>query len=145
LLPRHEALRDISVDLFRSNIFAHSKLNPRIVDGACDLVTSDRTGADLDGDMFSKTVNMFHDMHVYTKHFEPRLMELSQEYVIKWADEEAEKPLPEYMKSSRALMDREMSRVAKFGLPNTTRRDLLTLLEDHLISRVETDQSRRVG
>jgi cullin-4 len=87
--------------------------------------------------MFSKTVNMFHDMQVYTKHFEPRLMELSQEYIVKWADEEAEKPLAEYIKSARALMDREMSRVAKYGLPNTTKRELLTLLEDHLISRKE--------
>jgi cullin-4 len=88
--------------------------------------------------MFSKTVNMFHDLQVYTKHFEPRLLELSQEFVVKWADEEAEKPLPEYTKSARALMDRELSRVAKFGLPNTTRRDLLTLLEDHLISKRES-------
>jgi cullin-4 len=64
-------------------------------------------------------------------------MEVSQEYVVKWADEEAEKTLPEFVKSGRALMDREMSRVAKFGLPNTTKRDLLTLLEDHLISRKE--------
>jgi cullin-4 len=135
LLPRHESLRELSVELFRANIFAHSKLNPRIVDGACDLVATDRTGGDLDTDMFSKTVNMFHDLQVYTKHFEPRLMEISQEYVMKWADEEAEKPLPEYVRSSQALMDREMSRVAKFGLPNTTKRDLLTLLEDHLISR----------
>jgi cullin-4 len=87
--------------------------------------------------MFSKTVNMFHDMQVYTKHFEPRLMELSQEYIVKWADEEAEKPLAEYIKSAKALMDRELSRVAKFGLPNTTKRELLTLLEDHLISRKE--------
>lgn len=88
--------------------------------------------------MFSKTVNMFHDLQVYTKHFEPRLMELSQTFVMTWADEEAEKPLPEYTKSAKALMDREMSRVAKFGLPNTTRRDLLTLLEGHLISRKES-------
>jgi len=137
LLPRHESLREISVDLFRSIIFAHSKLNPRIVDGACDLVAADRAGGELESDMFAKTVNMFHDMQVYTKHFEPRLMEVSQEYVVKWADEEAEKPLPEYVKSGRALMDREMARVARFGLPNTTKRDLLMLLEDHLISRKE--------
>lgn len=135
LLPRHESLRDISIELFRSNVFVHSKLNPRIVDGACDLVTTDRTGGELDTDMFSKTVNMFHHLQVYTKHFEPRLMEISQEYVMKWADEEVEKPLPEYVRNSRALMDREMLRVAKFGLPNTTKRELLTLLEDHVISR----------
>ena len=137
LLPRHESLGDISIDLFRSVIFAHSKLNPRIVDGACHLVTADRTEGHLDSDMFSKTVNMFHDMHVYTTHFEPRLMELSQEYLMKWADHEADRSLAEFVRSARALMDREMLRVAKFGLPNTTKRDLLTLLEDHLISRKE--------
>jgi cullin-4 len=136
LLPRHESLRYISVGLFRSIIFAHAKLNPRIVDGACDLVAADRTGGDLDSDMFRKTVDMFHDMHVYTEHFEPRLLELSQEYVMKWADAESEqKSLPEYVRSSRALMDREMQRADMYRLPNTTKRDLLTLLEDHLVSR----------
>lgn len=135
LLPRHDSLRDISIHLFRSNIFSHPKLHERILDGACDLVGADRTGGELDGDMFAKTVSMFHDLQVYTKHFEPRLMELSQDFVMKWADEEAEKPLPEYIKSAKSLTEREMLRVAKFGLPNTTRRDLLTLLEDHLVSR----------
>jgi cullin-4 len=138
LLPRHESLRDISIGLFRSIIFEHAKLNPRIVDGACDLVAVDRIGGDLDSDMFKKTVDMFHDMHVYTQHFEPRLLELSQEYVMKWADAESEqKSLPEYVRSARALMDREMQRADMYRLPNTTKRDLLTLLEDHLISRKE--------
>ncbi|KAJ4331677.1 hypothetical protein N0V87_008956 [Didymella glomerata] len=138
LLPRHESLRDISIGLFRSIIFEHAKLNPRIVDGACDLVAADRTGGELDSDMFKKTVDMFHDMNVYTQHFEPRLLELSQEYVVKWADAESEqKSLPEYVRSARALMDREMQRADLYRLPNTTKRDLLTLLEDHLISRKE--------
>jgi cullin-4 len=139
LLPRHESLREICISLFRSIIFEHDKLNPRIVDGACDLVATDRTGGDLDSEMFSKTVNMFHDMQVYTLHFEPRLMEISQEYIVKWADtESAEKSLPEYVRNSRALMDREMKRVEMFSLPNTTKRELLTLLEDHLIMKKES-------
>ena len=138
LLPRHESLRDISIGLFRSVIFEHAKLNPRIIDGACDLVAADRAGGDLDSDTFKKTVDTFHDMHVYTQHFEPRLLELSQEYAMKWADAESEqKSLPEYVRSARALMDREMQRADTYRLPNTTKRDLLTLLEDHLISRKE--------
>lgn len=139
LLPRHESLREISINLFRTIIFDHAKLNKRIVDGACDLVATDRTGNDLDSEMFSKTVNMFHEMQVYTKEFEPRLMEFSQEFVKNWADTEStEKSLPEYVRSARALMDREMKRVELFSLPNTTKRELLTLLEDHLISRKES-------
>ncbi|KAJ4990870.1 ubiquitin ligase subunit [Stagonosporopsis vannaccii] len=138
LLPRHESLREISIGLFRSIIFEHAKLNPRIVDGACDLVAADRTGSDLDSDLFKKTIDMFHDMHVYTEHFEPRLLEFSQEYIMKWADSESEqKSLPEYVRNAGELMDREMQRVDLYMLPNTTKRDLLTLLEDHLISRKE--------
>lgn len=89
--------------------------------------------------MFSKTINMFHDMQVYTRHFEPRLMEVSQEYIVKWADTaSSEKSLPDYVRSARALMDRELKRVEMFSLPNTTKRELLTLLEDHLISKKES-------
>ena len=80
----------------------------------------------------------FHDMQVYTRHFEPQMLEFSQEYIMKWADTESiEKALPEYVRSSRALLDREIKRVEMFSLPNTTKRDLLTLLEDLLISRKE--------
>ncbi|KAL6702853.1 hypothetical protein ACN47E_000880 [Coniothyrium glycines] len=139
LLPRHESLRELCINLFRYWIFESAQLNKRIVDGACDLVAADRTGSDLDSVVFSKTVNMFHDMQVYTKEFEPRLMEFSQEYVMKWADvQSSEKSLPEYVRSVRSLMDREMKRVEMFSLPNTTKRELLTLLEDHLISRKES-------
>jgi cullin-4 len=66
-------------------------------------------------------------------------MEVSQEYVVKWADSESsEKSLPEYVRNARALMDREMKRVDMFNLPNTTKRELLTLFEDHLISKKES-------
>ncbi|CAI6341224.1 unnamed protein product [Periconia digitata] len=138
LLPRQESLRDIAVDLFRTSIFDHAKLNRKIVDGACDLIAVDRAGDVLDRDMFSKAISMFHDIRVYTNHFEPRMLELSQTYVVHWSDTaSAEKSLPEYVKSAIALMESELARVSMFRLDGTTRRDLLTLLEDHLISKKE--------
>lgn len=67
------------------------------------------------------------------------MLEYSQEYIMKWAnDESAEKSLPDYARNAKALMEREMDRVDMFSLPNTTKRDLLTLLEDQLISRKES-------
>jgi len=136
-------LHDISVDLFRSIIFEHSRLNPRIVDGACDLIAVDRAGEDLDREIFSKAISMFHDMVVYTKYFEPRMLELSQKYVLEWADTtSAEKSLSGYVKAAQALMKNEIERVEKFGLNGSTKRDLLTLLEDHLISRKESRLSK---
>jgi hypothetical protein len=89
--------------------------------------------------MFSKAIKMFHEMQVYTKHFEPRMLDLSQTYVKEWSDEATmQKTLPEYVKSALALMKSEMARVELFRLDGSTRRDLLTLLEDHLISRKES-------
>ncbi|KAF1971004.1 Cullin-domain-containing protein [Bimuria novae-zelandiae CBS 107.79] len=139
LLPKQESLRDITVKLFRSIIFEHAKLNLRIVDGACDLIAIDRAGEDLDREMFSKAVAMFHEMQVYTQHFEPRMLEFSQTYVKESADKQsAEQSLPEYVKSAQSLMKSEIARVEVFRLDGSTKRDLLTLLEDHLISRKQT-------
>lgn len=138
LLPRHESLYDISIDIFRTAIFDDAKLNQRIVDGACDLIAVDRAGEDLDREMFSKAIKMFHDIKVYTKHFEPRMLELSQEYVVDWSHKaDAEDSLPKLVKDAVALMKSEMTRVETFRLDASTKRDLLTLLEDHLVSKKE--------
>lgn len=142
LLPKQDSLRDITVKLFRSIIFEHEKLNPRIVDGACDLIAIDRVSGNLDREMFSKAVTMFHEMQVYTNHFEPRMLEHSQTFVKEFADREsAEQNLPAYVKNAQSLMRNEIARVEIFRLDGSTKRDLLTLLEDHLISRKQTKLS----
>lgn len=131
------------VSLFRTQIFEHPKLHRRIVDGACELISIDRAGEDLDSQMFKATIKMFHDMQVYTKYFEPRMLEFSQTYILEWADRESEqKSLADYVKEARDLMKSEMLRVEMFSLDASTRRDLLTLLEDHLISRKEKRLSK---
>lgn len=139
LLPKQDSLHDIAIGLFRSIIFEHPKLNQHIVDGACDLIATDRGGKDLDRETFEKTIKMFHEMLVYTKYFEPRMLEFSQRFVMDWSDTQStEKSLADYVRASGALMKSELERVDMFGLDRSTRRDLLTLLEDHLISRKES-------
>jgi cullin-4 len=64
------------------------------------------------------------------------MLEFSQTYVKEWSDAASgEMTLAEYVKSALALMKNEMARVDIFSLDGSTRRDLLTLLEDHIISR----------
>ena len=90
----------------------------------------------MDKDAFDKAVSMFQDMHIYTKAFEPRLLHLSQQYMLSWADRESStQTLGGYVKAVRTLMEKEMSRVDLFRLPGSTRRDLLMLMEDLLITR----------
>jgi cullin-4 len=144
LLPKQDSLHDMAVDLFRSNIFEHVKLNGRIVDGACDLIAADRQGKNLDRETFEKTVKMFYELQVYTRHFEPRMLALSQEYVAEWSDRKsAEMSLADYVKAAQTLMESEKARVDLFGLDWSTKRSLITLLEDHLIARKEARLSNQ--
>jgi cullin-4 len=144
LLPKQDSLHDMAVDLFRSNIFEHVKLNGRIVDGACDLITADRQGKNLDRETFEKTVKMFYELQVYTRHFEPRMLALSQEYVAEWSDRKsAEMSLADYVKAAQTLVESEKARVDLFGLDWSTKRSLITLLEDHLIARKEARLSNQ--
>ena len=129
-------LQDVCVQNFRDIIFNNDTLKSKTVDGACDLVEADRTGQELDTATFRQAIDMFHVLATYTSSFEPRLGALSQRFIMQWADREAsERTVPEYVKASEDLMAKEMTRCELFGLDSTTRRDILALLEDHLVQR----------
>ncbi|KAF1994351.1 cullin-4B [Amniculicola lignicola CBS 123094] len=139
LKPQSKTLDIITTDIFREIIFHHARLRPKIVNGACELVATYRAGKELETELFANAVKMFNELQVYTKFFEPRMLELSQTYALEWADSAiAEKRLDSYVKAAKDLMDKELARVKTFELPKSTKRDLVTLLEDHLISRQES-------
>lgn len=136
LLPERRSLRGLAIELFKEGIFRDAELEVHIIDGACELISVDREGKDMDRETFQKAIDMFHDLGVYTKSFEPRMLQLSQEYIEAWAEREStQRELATYVNEAMELIDKEMERVQKFNLDGSTRRDLLTLLEDLLISR----------
>lgn len=136
------SIQDMAVAQFRSIIFEDAKLRSRIVDGTCDLVASDRAGEQLDHTTFRDAISMFHDLSTYTTIFEPRFLELSQSYTMRWVETAvAEKSLADYVRSAVGLAEKEKQRCEIFGLDTTTRRDLVTILEDHLVQR----QQDRLG
>lgn len=130
------SLHDVTIKIFRDAIFEDQKLKPRIVDGACDMISADRSGKDLDRSLLRHAVTMFHEIATYTNAFEPRMLGFAQQYVVDWADQlSAEKALPEYVNEAVNFMTKEIERCDLFGLDQSTRRDLLALLEDHIIER----------
>lgn len=138
LLQQHRSLQDMAIELFRDIIFYDPHLQTKIIGGACDLVATYRQGDNVEESTFRDAIKMFHELSTYSGTFEPRMLELSQSYIIDWTEQTSvEMSLPGYVKASVELMDREMARCEMFGLDATTRRDLLTLLEDHIISRKE--------
>jgi cullin-4 len=131
------SLTDLTPKLFREIVFNHGSLKPHIVEGACDLVATERqqqSGADQD--LFKRAVDMFHELTVYTASFEPRFLGHSQEFVDHWSTEtSSQKSVPEYVALADECIKKEMDRCDDFALSPSTRRDLLSLLEQHMIVR----------
>lgn len=132
-------LNDLTPKLFREIVFSNESLKSHIVEGACDLVATERqqkSGADQD--LFRRAVEMFHELTVYTASFEPRFLGHSQEFVDQWSTETSqEKTVPEYVTLAGECITKEMNRCEDFALSLSTRRDLLSLLEQHMIVRRE--------
>ncbi|KAK4630878.1 Cullin-4B [Fulvia fulva] len=126
---------------FRQAVISNEGLKSKIVDGACDLVAADRTQTQaLDQDLFQQTVDMLHALGTYTSSFESRFLGLSQQYIDEWSNTMiGEKSIPQYIALSEDLIAKEMKRCEDFQMDSSTRRDLLTLLEDHLVEQKETD------
>lgn len=126
---------------FRNHIFMGEQLRPRILQGACDLVGSDRQ-SDQDAHsetVFREAIKMFHALTVYTKFFEPRLMVDSEQYYLSWAhDSVATSDLIGYVEDCDSLMVRELSRCDAYGLDQTTKKGLETYLEDILVDQRQT-------
>ena len=137
-------LSELTPQLFREIVFSNSSLKDHIIEGACALVAADRTqkkGLDGGGEnLFKQAVDMFHELSTYTSSFEPRFLALTQQYIAEWSDETIlNERIPEYVSLADQTIAKEMNRCEDFALDSSTRRDLLALLEDHLIQRKETD------
>ena len=81
-------------------------------------------------------IDCFHELVVYTEHFEPRLLEFSQNFMLTWSERAVqEKSLRDYVAASFDLIERERQRCVAFNLDSSTRRALMTLTEHYLIEQ----------
>ncbi|KIW00071.1 hypothetical protein, variant [Verruconis gallopava] len=139
LLPnKRPTIRDMSVSLFRDAIFDDKLLRPKIIGGFCDFLASDRRGSGAGQTRLAQqAVAMFNALGVYTQAVEPSLLKESQAFVREWADSAVKtKDLGTYLRDAERLMDAELLRCDMLGLEvKSTKRDLLALLEHHLIER----------
>lgn len=134
-------LESYTPQLFRKVVFRHEALQSKIVNGACDMVAADRSRAQaLDQDLFRQTIDMFHALQVYTTSFEPRYLAISQRFVAEESNLViGEKSVPQYVVWAEDVIAKEMRRCEDFDLDTSTRRELLTLLENHIVQDKETD------
>ncbi len=142
LLPSSKpTLSEFTPQLFREVVFNDQVLKDPTIEGACALVAADRTQSlGFNQELFKQAVDMFHELSTYTATFEPRFLALTQDYIATLSDEMiVEKSVPGYVALADQTIAKEMARCENFALDTSTRRDLLALLEDHLIQLKDTD------
>lgn len=135
------SIDEMGVNDFRTNIFMPQQLKTKILQGACDLISADRSGNEeaRNDSLFRDAIKMFHSLAVYTKFFEPELMSNSEQYYVSWAESTVSTTdLAGYVESCVKLIDQELRRCDKFGLDQTTKKALEQYLEDILVDQRQT-------
>ncbi|KAL2048138.1 hypothetical protein N7G274_000049 [Stereocaulon virgatum] len=136
--PIHPAIDEMGTNEFRNNIFSATQLKPKILQGACDLLSADRQDNQeaRNEALFCDAIKMFHSLTVYQKFFEPRLMMESEQYFLTWARGAVDATdLTEYVGACGKLFEQELRRCDLYGLDQTTKKGLETYLEDILVEQ----------
>ncbi|KAJ6119617.1 hypothetical protein N7523_003897 [Penicillium sp. IBT 18751x] len=135
-------IREMGLIQFRSYIFADRSLKPKILQGACDLITADRGGEGggmPDPALLRASIDLFHNLDVYSSDFEPLFINETEKFVATWAQQEAEGDLASYVANSHGLIEREIERCALFSFNQSTKQKLSELLDRVLVSEQEDD------
>lgn len=136
--PSQPSIDDYGVALFRDNVFSDGVLKPKILQGACTMVSNDRREGSGEGfvpTLFKEAIEMFHTLAVYTKSFEPQLLTESQEFFREWGiKKSSELSLGEYVKQCHALFKSEIQRCDSFTLDESTKRNLNIKMENYLVT-----------
>ncbi|KAJ5218748.1 uncharacterized protein N7498_000847 [Penicillium cinerascens] len=133
-------IQEMGLIQFRSYIFADRSLKPKVLQGACDLITADRVveGCGIpDPALLRASVDLFHNLDVYNSDFEPLFINETERFVASWAQREVAGYLASYVENSHGLIERELERCALFSLNQSTKQKLSELLDRVLISEQE--------
>ncbi|KAI9671316.1 MAG: hypothetical protein M1831_004225 [Alyxoria varia] len=134
------SLYDTSIGNFRRLIVEDKVLVEKVINGTYALLLADRNRTNPQPELFKDAVAMFHALSIYSSHFEPKMLNYSQKYILEWADYQCgEKELPEYVSACNDFIEKERVRCKIFNLDDKTSRELLQLLEANLIERKQDD------
>ena len=135
------SIEELGFNLFREFVFRNAELKPKVLNGACQLLSSDRqhgSGFGFDPKLLHEVVSMFHTLSVYTTDFEPKLLGESQTFFRGWVFTKISTlKLAEYVDQCHALIKSEVERCELFALSETTKRDLVSQIEVFLIVEQE--------
>ena len=131
---------EMGVHEFYTYIFCNNDFQPKVLQGACDLVRSERTAPrnPCDERLLREAVEMFHILPVYGSCFEPKLLADSQKFYSSWAEQTvASTDLAAYVEMCDKIMNEETRHCEAWGLDATTKKELGRYLEEILIEERE--------
>ncbi|KAI2789890.1 hypothetical protein POX_d05389 [Penicillium oxalicum] len=133
-------IQEMGLIQFRTYVFADSNLKPKILRGACDLITADR-GAETrtahDATLLRDAIELFHHLDVYNSDFEPLFITSSHNFITSWAQRESTGALSSFVENSQRLIEREVERCGLFALNRSTKQKLAELLDEILVGEHE--------
>jgi cullin 4 len=137
-IPPQTPLKDMTINLFLQGVIADPTIRDRTLHFTTDIISQARHGLDFDADLCQSAIQLFIDLGLYSDVLEPLILSESQSYVAEWAAERsAEGDLRDYLKSVTGLFDSELLRADQLLLSSTTKRSLLTILENGAIRACE--------
>ena len=134
----HPSIDEMGTNEFRKHVFSAPQLQPKILQGACDLVRADRQNNQQARNerLFRNGIRMFHSLTVYQMYFEPQLLAESEDYFIFWAETTVTcNDLAGYVEMCGKLIEEELHRCDLYGLDQTTKKELEQYLEDVLVDQ----------
>jgi cullin 4 len=138
LLSQDKSLQEIATTLFYKATVGQEDIRKHILDGACEMIMSDRSGNGNEEAILKDAICMFHAIGAYRRHFEPQFLSQAQSYVVEFSGHEVvNSSLAGYVKKATDLIGKEIVRCGRFGLDNSTTRELVTLLDNYLVSEQE--------
>ncbi|KAL5002210.1 hypothetical protein BDV10DRAFT_191784 [Aspergillus recurvatus] len=134
-------IREMGLQQFRQHIYSDPTLQKKVLQGACDLVSADRSDENnivADSFLLRNAIELFHGLDVYVSGFEPVLVSESKDYYTLWAQQEASGYLASYVENSHRLIEREMNRCEQFSFNRTAKQKLSELLDQTLVTDQES-------
>lgn len=128
------SLHDVGLRLFHEYIFSATQIRGHCPEGVCELIKAKRGGDRSDETLIRSAVDMEHQLAVYTESFENTFLKHTQTYVVDWATKASQGlNVAEYVAWVNKLLPRELTMCEELELDASTKRELLSLLEEHTI------------
>ncbi|KAI5840199.1 Cullin family-domain-containing protein [Morchella snyderi] len=141
LLPsvKDKPIEAIGLDIFRKHIATDPNIEPLFLRGIFALIDIDRrTDADQPHNvpLLHSCVRMVSNLGMYNHAFEPQFITFSRAYFSQLAAaESASQPLATYLRTTSTQLDRETARCDRFALEQSTKRDLIAIIEDEMVRK----------